>query len=72
HSLKKPAVNLFVNFYLDNVASLISEVGYIPLSNELYTLVKKRFKNRVLGSMFSSTSEAHKKRALRELLLSHK
>jgi len=46
-SLKK-----FVEFYLDNAPALSKEVGYIPLPEKAITLVKKRFSDRITGSLF--------------------
>ena len=36
-SLDKPEVRAFVEFYMKNARSLVSEVGYIPLEDEAYT-----------------------------------
>lgn len=51
-SLEKEEVLKFVEFYIKNAKKLVSEVGYIPLSDELYEIVLKRFKNRVKGTLF--------------------
>ncbi|MFN3597344.1 MAG: PstS family phosphate ABC transporter substrate-binding protein [Rubricoccaceae bacterium] len=48
----EPAVEAFVRFYLDNAARLATEVGYVPLADESYALVRERFDNRVTGSLF--------------------
>ena len=34
--LERPEVNAFMNFYLDNAASLAGEVGFVPLQDEQY------------------------------------
>ncbi|RMG94034.1 MAG: PstS family phosphate ABC transporter substrate-binding protein [Deltaproteobacteria bacterium] len=47
-----PAVREFVDFYLDQAAKLAKEVGYIPLPEKAYALAKKRFSDRVTGSIF--------------------
>lgn len=49
---ESPAVDAFVRFYLDNAAQLVQEVGYVPLPESTYDLVKKRYMDRVVGSMF--------------------
>lgn len=49
----EPAINAFIHFYLENAAILAREVGYVPLSDEAYTLIEERFENRVTGSLFS-------------------
>lgn len=46
-----PAVSAFTNYYLENVGSLVSDVGYIPLSDEAYQLAQQRFANRITGTM---------------------
>ncbi|MEO0254723.1 MAG: PstS family phosphate ABC transporter substrate-binding protein [candidate division WOR-3 bacterium] len=51
-SLEREEVKKFVEFYIKNAKKLVSEVGYIPLSDEAYELVLKRFKNRVKGTLF--------------------
>jgi phosphate transport system substrate-binding protein len=46
------SVQAFVNFYLENAAELASEVGYVPLSDDAYELVRARFANRTTGTLF--------------------
>jgi phosphate transport system substrate-binding protein len=65
-SLERPEVNSFVEFYVMKGAPLIREVGYIPLSDREYELVRARFKERKTGSMFSG--EAHSQMTLEQLL----
>ena len=43
----------FVNFYIRNADKLVTEVGYVPLSSNVYKLVSKRFESRITGSAFS-------------------
>ncbi|NNF22838.1 MAG: PstS family phosphate ABC transporter substrate-binding protein [Saprospiraceae bacterium] len=40
---KKPEVVEFVNFYLKEAGTLVLDVGYIPLPDELYSEAKSRF-----------------------------
>lgn len=47
-----PAVAAFVEFYLENAAPLVREVGYIPLSDAAYDLGLQRFRNGVTGTLF--------------------
>ncbi len=42
-AVQKPEVVTFVNFYLDEAGSLVSDVGYIPLPDEDYREIKNRF-----------------------------
>ena len=50
-SAKKPEVEAFVNFYLDNVKTLAKEVGYIPLPDAMYKKIKQRFAQRLTGTV---------------------
>ena len=48
-----PAVEDYVQFYLSEEArELISDTGYIPLSDEAYETALERFEQRVAGSAF--------------------
>ncbi|KPL82479.1 protein sphX [Thermanaerothrix daxensis] len=49
---QKDEINAFISFYLKNATTIVTEVGYIPLTPEIYELVQKRFENRVTGSIF--------------------
>lgn len=51
-SADRPEVADFVSFYLDNVPAIAAEVGYIPLPDSAYSLVKERFASRTTGSVF--------------------
>ncbi len=46
-------VKSFVDFYLRQGASLVAEVGYIPLPQRASRLVAKRFTDGVTGSVFA-------------------
>jgi phosphate transport system substrate-binding protein len=48
----KPDVAAFVDFYLQRAPQLIDEVGYIPLPDSAYELVRARFDARTVGSVF--------------------
>jgi phosphate transport system substrate-binding protein len=52
-----PAVEAFVEFYLENAPALVSEVGYVPLSSQAYELALQRFQNRTTGSVFQGGSQ---------------
>ncbi len=52
-SAEKENIKKFVEFYLENAPELVEEVGYIPLQEEAYAIVKERFAKRVKGSVFS-------------------
>lgn len=49
---EKPYVEKFVDFYIKNVKELAREVGYVPLSDEAYSLVLDRIKSRTTGTVF--------------------
>ncbi len=51
-SADNPAVQDFVTYYLDHAATLIREIGYVPLPEATYHLVRERFKARTEGSLF--------------------
>lgn len=46
-------VQQFVEFYFAHAKELVSEVGYIPLPKNAYTLAQKRFDSRTTGSVFA-------------------
>lgn len=49
---ERPEVRNFVNFYLTNT-DLVTEVGYIPLPEEAYTVAQENFSNGKVGSVFA-------------------
>lgn len=49
---ERPEVREFVEYYLRSAASLVKEVGYIPLPDEAYEAALERFKKRITGSVF--------------------
>ncbi len=53
-SAERSAVERFVNFYIEQMPALAPEVGYVPLSDQAYTLVKERFQQRIVGSLFGA------------------
>lgn len=48
----RPAVAAFVDFYLEQGPALAAEVGYVPLPERAYQLVRQRFSSRTSGSIF--------------------
>ena len=56
-SLSRPHVNAFVQYYLANAPRLIPEIGYLPLSEREYALVRARFEARRPGSIFEGGSQ---------------
>ena len=51
-ALDRPEVRSFVEFYLNQGAALVREVGYIALTEAEYGLVRKRFTDRRTGTMY--------------------
>jgi phosphate transport system substrate-binding protein len=54
-ALDRPEVRGFVDFYLAKGTALIREVGYVPLTDAEYGLVRKRLTDRKVGTMFGGT-----------------
>jgi phosphate transport system substrate-binding protein len=59
-SLERPEVRSFVEFYLMEGIPLVREVGYIPLADREYELVRTRFTSRKTGSMYQGTDSRSK------------
>ena len=55
-ALDRPEVRNFVDFYLTKGPALIREVGYVPLTDAEYQMVRKRFTDRKVGTMFEESS----------------
>ncbi len=52
-SAAREEVRTFVNFYLDQAANLVQEVGYVALPEEAYHHDRTRFNDGKTGSLFS-------------------
>lgn len=52
---QKPGLAPFVDYYLDNAAEQVDDVGYIPLTDPLYDLAQARFVARQTGSIFAGS-----------------
>jgi phosphate transport system substrate-binding protein len=48
----RPEVREFVRFYLTHAKSLVEQVGYVPLPDEVYNLALARFEQGRTGSVF--------------------
>jgi phosphate transport system substrate-binding protein len=66
-ALERPEVKSFIDFYLTKGIPLIREVGYIPLTEKEYGLVRDRFKSRKTGSMFEGV-DSHSQVSLEQRL----
>lgn len=66
-ALERPEVLSFLDFFLSKGVPLVREVGYIPLADGEYDLVRKRLAARKTGSMFEGT-DSHSKFTLEQRL----
>ena len=53
---QRPEVQKFVEFYVKNAEKLVTEVNYVGLGGNAYTLVADRFAKRTTGSVFSGAN----------------
>jgi phosphate transport system substrate-binding protein len=75
-SLKQPQVKIFVEHYLDTVASVSEKVGYVPLQEDVYKTAKAHYQERLPGTCYltkegtkrqGALSEVYKKENLRDI-----
>jgi phosphate transport system substrate-binding protein len=66
-ALDRPEVRSFVEFYLGQGTPLVREVGYIPLTDREYDLVRTRLAGRKTGSMYEGT-DSHSQLTLEQRL----
>jgi phosphate transport system substrate-binding protein len=66
-ALDRPEVKGFVDFYLSKGVPLVREVGYIPLTDREYELVRGRVSARKTGSMYHGT-DSHSQTTLEQRL----
>ena len=52
-----PALTAFVEFYMGNARTIVSDIGYEPLPNEAYELVMGNFTERKVGSVFNGKAQ---------------
>tara|TARA_B100002003_G_C14122503_1_gene539958 strand:+ start:507 stop:1535 length:1029 start_codon:yes stop_codon:yes gene_type:complete len=57
NSADRPEIAKFINFSLTEGGGLASEVGYIPLPDNVYNLGLKRFEDRNVDSLFTDNSK---------------
>lgn len=50
---EKPILDAFIDFYMANGSKLSAEVGYVPLTDEIYQAAQNRYDNRVVGSIYA-------------------
>ena len=66
-ALERPEVRNFLDYYLNKGVPLVTEVGYIPLTDREYELVRARYSARKTGSMYHGT-DSHSKVTLEQRL----
>jgi len=66
-ALERPEVLSFIDFFLSKGVPLVREVGYIPLADGEYDLVRSRLAARKTGSMYEGT-DSHSKFSLEQRL----
>lgn len=52
---KRPEVDAFLTFYLDHARELSAEVGYVPFPNAVYEGIRRRYRERITGSLQGAT-----------------
>ncbi|NEP29262.1 substrate-binding domain-containing protein, partial [Moorena sp. SIO3I6] len=63
----RPEVKAFVDYQLAAANSkLISEVGYVPMPEDIMTLVRKRFSDGTVGTVFANAPKGSKVKQLLE------
>jgi phosphate transport system substrate-binding protein len=55
-SLERPEVKSFIDFYLKEGVPLVRDVGYIPLTDKEYDLVRTRYASKKTGTMYLGTT----------------
>lgn len=56
-SAQRPEVQEFIQFYLNQGADLVKEVGYVPLPPQAYKIAQQHFKDKKLGTVFGGVPE---------------
>jgi phosphate transport system substrate-binding protein len=57
-ALARPEVKSFIDYYLKEGVGLVRDVGYIPLSDREYELVRNRLSSSKKGSMYEGTDSS--------------
>ena len=56
-SADRPEVQKFVDSYFTRGKELVAEVGYVPLTDQIYQLAQKHFADRKVGTAFAQGSQ---------------
>ena len=57
-SLERPEIRSFIDFYLKEGVPLVRDVGYIPLTDREYELVRTRYTSKKTGTMYQGAASA--------------
>ena len=57
NALDRPEVSAFATFYIENAATLATEVGYIPLPESVYLKAKNRIEQRETGTAYNKNTK---------------
>jgi len=66
-SAKRPEVEAFVDFYLDNAAELAAEVGYVALPSSVYDAARRAFENNMTGTRYLDSQGNNVSKSVTEL-----
>jgi phosphate transport system substrate-binding protein len=55
-SLERPEIKSFIDFYLKEGVPLVRDVGYIPLTDKEYEMVRARYASKKTGTMYQGTT----------------
>jgi len=66
--LSRPEVQKFIEYYVTKSTPLVSEVGYVPLTDNEQKLVQQRFAAKTTGTMFGSSNASDPKISLEQRL----
>ena len=69
-ALSRPEVQKFIAYYVTSASPLVSEVGYVPLTDSEQKLVQQRFAARTTGTMFDASAPSDPKVSLEQRLSS--
>lgn len=67
-ALSRPEVQKFVEYYVTSASPLVSEVGYVPLTDSEQKLVQQRFTGKTTGTMFDASAPTDPKVSLEQRL----
>jgi hypothetical protein len=59
---------MFIDYYVTKASPLVSEVGYVPLTDNEQKLVQQRFSAKTAGTMFGSSNASDPKISLEQRL----